>query len=140
MTAAANDPLPPRQARVLDHLRELGGEARTVELVPYQLLRKAGVLATPEAAAQVMADLAALEQAGSVVLGEPAGAGVMIMLATARDLPVLLTAERLVTLYGWMNEHERAMLARWEARHLAIGGPHTVDWPGWPTIYRRRYP
>lgn len=126
--------------RLLNHLRALGAAARTVEVAPHAMLRKDGVLATPDAVARVHENLVALEEQGELLLGEPTDIGVMVMLRTAGDMPVLLTAERLVMLYGWMSEQERAMLQRWEDRHLVAGGAaSTTDWPGWAIIYRRRY-
>lgn len=124
---------------ILTYLNELGGAARTVELLPNSMLRKAGLPATPESAATVHTDLAMLEAAGHLLLGEPTASGIMVMLLTCSDLPVLLTCQRLVTMYGWLNHNERAALQRWESANLAAGGPSTADWPGWPTIYRRRY-
>ena len=59
-------------------------------------------------AAAVHADLAILEATGHLLLGEPTVSGVMVMLLTCSDLPVLLTCQRLVTLYGWLNHNERA--------------------------------
>ena len=125
--------------RILSYLRELGGMARTVELSPYSMLRKAGMVASPENAAVVHADLRTLEATGHLLLGAPTVSGIMVMLLTCSDLPVLLTCQRLVTMYGWLNHNERAALQRWESANLAIQGVSTADWPGWPTIYRRRY-
>jgi len=136
---AATGTLLPSHERILAHVHELGGTARTVELSPHSMLRKAGLPATPDSAAAVHADLKSLESTGYLLLGEPTASGVMVMLLTCRDLPVLLTCQRLVTMYGWLNHHERAALQRWEAANLAFGGLSTADWPGWPTIYRRRY-
>ena len=124
---------------ILTYLHELGGSARTVELSPLSMLRKAGLPATPESGAAVHVDLKMLEATGHLLLGEPTATGVMVMLLTCSNLPVVLTCQRLVTMYGWLNHNERAALQRWEEAHLAFGGPGTADWPGWPTIYRRRY-
>ena len=123
---------------LLLHLRELGAFSRTVEFAPYVMLRKAGRPTTIESAADVQDDLTALETERHVLTGEATANGVMVMLISVIDMPVPLTCDRLVALYGWMNEHERAMLSRWEARNLLPNGPHTSDWPGWATIYRRR--
>ncbi|MES2898242.1 MAG: hypothetical protein V4723_00870 [Pseudomonadota bacterium] len=131
--------LQPSHERILAHLQDGGGAARTVELSPHSMLRKAGLLVTPEEVAAVHADLKVLEATGHLLLGEPTASGIMVMLLTANELPVLLTCERLVTMFGWLNDHERAALQRWENANLAAGGPSTADWPGWPTIYRRRY-
>lgn len=126
--------------RLLNHLRALGAAARTVEVAPHAMLRKDGLLATPEAVARVFENLAALEELGELLLGEPTDIGVMVMLRTAGEMPVVLTAEKLVMLHGWMSEQERAILQRWEDRHLVNGGVlSTSDWPGWAIIYRRRY-
>lgn len=126
--------------RLLNHLRALGAAARTVEVAPHAMLRKDGVLATPEAVARVHERLADLEDQGQLLLGETTDIGVMVMLRTAGEMPVVLTAEKLVMLYGWMSEQERAILQRWEDRHLVNGGVlSTSDWPGWAIIYRRRY-
>ncbi len=136
---AATGTLRPSHERILTYLQDLGGAARTVELSPNSMLRKAGLATTPENAAAVRADLAMLEVTGHLLLGEPTVSGIMVMLLTCSELPVLLTCQRLVTMYGWLNHNERAALQRWESANLALGGPSTVDWPGWPTIYRRRY-
>jgi hypothetical protein len=136
---AATGTLRPSHERILAYLHELGGAARTVELLPNSMLRKAGLPATPDSAAAVHTDLAMLETAGYLLLGEATASGIMVMLLTCSDLPVLLTCQRLVTMYGWLNHNERAALQRWEGANLAVGGPSTADWPGWPTIYRRRY-
>jgi hypothetical protein len=136
---AATGTLRPSHERILAYLHELGGSARTVELSPNSMLRKAGLAPTPEGAAAVHTDLAMLETAGYLLLGEATASGIMVMLLTCSDLPVLLTCQRLVTMYGWLNHNERAALQRWEGANLAVGGPSTADWPGWPTIYRRRY-
>jgi hypothetical protein len=136
---AATGTLLPSHERILSHLRELGGTARTVELSPRSMLIKAGLQLTLESAASVHADLKTLESTGHLLLGEPTASGVMVMLLTCSDLPVLLTCQRLVTMYGWLNLHERAALQRWESANLAYGGPSVREWPGWPTIYRRRY-
>jgi len=136
---AATGTLLPSHERILVHLHDLGGTARTVELSPHSMLRKAGLAATPEGAAEIHADLKTLEATGHLLLGEPTASGIMIMLLTCSEMPVLLSCERLVTMYGWLNDHERAALQRWENANLAFGGPSTADWPGWPTIYRRRY-
>jgi hypothetical protein len=136
---AATGTLLPSHERILSHLRELGGAARTVELSPRSMLVKAGLQLTLESAAMVHADLRTLEVTGHLLLGEPTASGVMVMLLTCSDLPVLLTCQRLVTMYSWLNHHERAALQRWEDANLAFGGPSNREWPGWPTIYRRRY-
>ncbi len=136
---AATGTLLPSHERILTHLQESGGAARTVELSPQPMLRKAGLPVTPEEVALIHADLKMLEATGHLLLGEPTASGIMVMLLTASELPVLLSCERLVTMYGWLNDHERAALQRWENANLAVGGPSTADWPGWPTIYRRRY-
>ncbi|MES3021506.1 MAG: hypothetical protein V4857_07950 [Pseudomonadota bacterium] len=136
---AATGTLRHSHIRILAFLHELGGAARTVELSPYSMLRKAGVAATPAGAATVHADLAMLEATGHLLLGERTASGIMVMLLTCSDLPVLLTCQRLVTMYGWLNHNERAALQRWEGANLSVGGVSTSDWPGWPTIYRRRY-
>lgn len=136
---AATGTLRPSHERILAYLHELGGAARTVELLPNSMLRKAGVPVTPDSTAAVHTDLAMLEAAGHLLLGEATASGIMVMLLTCSDLPVLLTCQRLVTMYGWLNHNERAALQRWEGANLAVGGPSTADWPGWPTIYRRRY-
>lgn len=136
---AATGTLRPSHVRILAYLNALGGASRTVELLPNSMLRKAGLPATPEAAETVHADLAMLEATGHLLLGEPTASGIMVMLLTCSDLPVLLTCQRLVTMYGWLNHNERAALQRWEGVNLAAGGASTADWPGWPTIYRRRY-
>lgn len=136
---AATGTLLPSHERILAYLHELGGTARTVELSPHSMLRKAGLPATAESAAAVHIELKKLEATGHLLLGEPTTSGIMIMLLTSSELPVLLTCERLVTMYGWLNDHERTALQRWETSNLAFGGPSTADWPGWPTIYRRRY-
>jgi hypothetical protein len=136
---AATGTLLPSHERILSHLHELGGAARTVEMSPHSMLKRAGLPASPDAIAGVHADLKMLEATGHLQLGEPTASGVMVMLLTCRELPVLLTCQSLVTMYGWLNLHERAALQRWEAAHLALPGSSTADWPGWPTIYRRRY-
>lgn len=136
---AATGTLLPSHQRILSHLHDLGGAARTVDLSPYSMLRKAGLPATPEGAAAVHLDLKMLQVTGHLLLGEPTTSGVMVMLLTCHDLPVSLTCQRLVTMYSWLNHHERAALQRWEEANLAYGGTSTADWPGWPTIYRRRY-
>jgi hypothetical protein len=136
---AATGTLRPSHIRILAYLHELGGSARTVELLPNSMLRKAGLPTTADSVAAVHTDLAMLEATGHLLLGEPTASGIMVMLLTCSDLPVLLTCQRLVTMYGWLNHNERAALQRWESANLAIGGPSTADWPGWPTIYRRRY-
>lgn len=136
---AATGTLLPSHERILTHLHELGGTARTVELSPHSMLRKSGLLATPASAVAVHADLKMLEATGHLLLGEPTVSGVMVMLLTCSELPVLLTCQRLVTMYGWLNHHERSALQRWEGANLALGAVSTADWPGWPTIYRRRY-
>jgi len=136
---AATGTLLPSHEKILTQLQDLGGAARTVELSPHSMLRKGGLTVTPDEIALVHADLKVLEATGHLLLGEPTASGIMVMLLTASDLPVLLTCERLVTMYGWLNEHERTALQRWENTNLAAGGPSTADWPGWPTIYRRRY-
>ncbi len=136
---AATGTLLPSHERILAHLRELGGTARTVELSPRTMLIKGGLQFTPESAASVHADLRTLEITGHLLLGEPTASGVMVMLLTCSDLPVLLTCQRLVTMYSWLNHHERAALQRWEVANLGYGGSSAREWPGWPTIYRRRY-
>ena len=136
---AATGTLLPSHERILSHLREVGGAARTVELSPRTMLIKAGLQFTPESAVSVHADLKTLEVAGHLLLGEPTASGIMVMLLTSSDLPVVLTCQRLVTMFGWLNHHERAALQRWEEVNLTLGGPSTREWPGWPTIYRRRY-
>ena len=136
---AATGTLLPSHERILAQLHDLGGAARTVELSPHSMLRKAGLLVSPEEVAAVHADLKMLEVTGHLLLGEPTTSGIMVMLLTTSELPVLLTCERLVTMYGWLNDHERAALQRWESANLALEGPSTTAWPGWPTIYRRRY-
>lgn len=136
---AATGTLLPSHERILSYLRDLGGLARTVELLPYSLLRKAGLPTTPESAAAVHRDLKTLEATGHLLLGAPTASGIMVVLLTCSDLPVLLTCQRLVTMYGWLNHNERAALQRWESANLSFHGISTADWPGWPTIYRRRY-
>ncbi len=136
---AATGTLLPSHELILAHLRELGGTARTVELSFRTMLIKAGLQPTPDMAASVTADLKMLEATGHLLLGEPTVSGVMVMLLTSSDLPVVLTCQRLVTMFGWLNHHERAALQRWEDANLVFGGPSTREWPGWPTIYRRRY-
>jgi hypothetical protein len=136
---AATGTLLPSHALILSYLHELGGAARTVELSPLSMLRKAGLQATPEGCAAMHADLTMLEATGHLLLGEPTATGVMVMLLTCSTLPVVLTCQRLVTMYGWLNHNERAALQRWEEANLTFGGLSTADWPGWPTIYRRRY-
>lgn len=136
---AATGTLLPSHERILSHLRELGGSARTVELSPRAMLIKARLQLTLESAAAVHADLRTLEITGHLLLGEPTASGVMVMLLTSSDLPVLLTCQRLVTMYGWLNHHERAALQRWEGANLGYAGSSAREWPGWPTIYRRRY-
>ena len=136
---AATGTLRPSHERILAYLNEAGGMARTVELSPHSMLRKAGAPATAEGTAAIYADLRMLEATGHLLLGEATASGIMVMLLTASELPVLLTCERLVTMHGWLNDHERAALQRWESANLAVDGPSTTAWPGWPTIYRRRY-
>lgn len=136
---AATGTLLASHERILAHLREIGGSARTVELSPRSMLVKAGKQFTPESEIAVQADLRALEATGHLLLGEPTASGIMVMLLTCHDLPVVLTCQRLVTMFGWLNLHERAALQRWENAHLALGVVSTREWPGWPTIYRRRY-
>jgi hypothetical protein len=125
--------------RLLIHLRALGAAARTVELSPHAVLRREGEPATPAAVVRIQADLSALEGTGQLLLGEPTDAGIMVMLLTGGEMQVKLTAELLVALYGRMNEHEKALLERWETEHLVECGTSTVDWPGWANLYRRRY-
>jgi hypothetical protein len=136
---AATGTLLPSHELILAYLHELGGKARTVELSPLSILRKGGLAPTPENAAVVHADLKTLEATGHLLLGELTATGVMVMLLTHSHLPVVLTCQRLVTMYGWLNHNERAALQRWEDVHLGFAGRSTADWPGWPTIYRRRY-
>lgn len=136
---AATGTLLPSHERLLAHLRETGGAARTVELSPRTMLIKAGLPVTPETAAAVHADLKTLELTGHLLLGEATASGVMVLLLTCNDLPVVLTCQRLVTMFGWLNHNERAALQRWEDANLTNAGPSTREWPGWPTIYRRRY-
>lgn len=136
---AATGTLLDSHERILAHLREIGGTARTVELSPRSMLVKAGTQFSPESEVALHADLRALEAAGHLLLGEPTTSGIMVMLLTCSDLPVVLTCQRLVTMFGWLNQHERAALQRWESIHLTSNGASTREWPGWPTIYRRRY-
>jgi hypothetical protein len=129
----------PVTSQLINYLRSLGATTRAVEFSPAIMLRKDGITATPEKVDEVHAELATLEARGEVLLGEINDIGVMVLLCTPRDTPVVLSAERLVSLYGSMNVHEKNMLQRWEAIHLATSVTSTTDWPGWAVIYRRRH-
>lgn len=52
--------------------------------------------------------------------------------------PLLLTMERLVTMYAQMSELEKNELAAWERANVTGDGAFgTSDWPGWKAVVDR---
>lgn len=52
--------------------------------------------------------------------------------------PLLLTTERIVTVYPQMTDAEKSDLSSWEKTHVTGDGKFaSSDWPGWKSVFQR---